>query len=115
MIKMKKRGTIQKPECPALDNIAQETGKLLEAVSTLSKFDVQLRFVSGELSEYTREMQDISQENVSVTEETSAGMNQVNHSVTTAADTLHAVTETARALAKKNADSKVLLDEALPL
>lgn len=112
MLKMKKKGTAIKPECPALDNIAQETGKLLEAVSTLSKFDVQLRFVSGELSEYTREMQDISQENVSVTEETSAGMNQVNHSVTTAADTLHAVTETARALAKKNADSKVLLDEA---
>ena len=112
MLKMKKKGTAIKPECPALDNIAQDTGKLLEAVSTLSKFDVQLRFVSGELSEYTREMQDISQENVSVTEETSAGMNQVNHSVTTAADTLHAVTETARTLASKNADSKVLLDEA---
>ena len=115
MLKMKKRGTIQKPECPALDNIAQETGKLLDTVSQLSKFDVQLRFLSGELSEYTQEMQDISQENLSVIEETTTSVNQVNYSMATAASTLQTVTETARSLNEKNAASMVLLDEASSL
>lgn len=115
ILKMKKKAAITKPDCPALDNISLETGKLLDAVSGLSSFDVQLRFLSSELSDCTQAMQDISQENLAIIEQTTASMNQVNHSVSTAAQTLCAVTQTAQLLAQKNSDSKLLLDEASEL
>lgn len=98
-----------------LDDIAKETEELLDATSVLSGFDVQLKHVTGELKEYTGVMRDVSEANLAVVEETTASMNQVNQTVKTAADTLHMVTDTAKQLASRNADSKVLLDEVAQL
>lgn len=115
MLKMKKKQAAIKQEVPVLDDIAYETGKLLDTTSTLSSFDVQLGYVNSELTKYTQTMQDISHANLAVIEETTAGMNLVNHTVGTAAQALHTVTETAQELAARNADSQLLLDEASEL
>lgn len=115
MLKMRKRENVVKPVSPALEGIAQETGKLLDATSSLSGFDVQLGYVNSKLSEYTQMMQNISEVNLAVIEETTAGMTQVNQTVGTAAQALHTVTETAQELAARNSESKILLDEAAEL
>lgn len=116
MRRMKKKEAVLQEQTPGvLNEIAQGTEELLNATSTLSSFDVQLKHVNGELVDYTDVMKDVSEANLAVIEETTAGMNQVNESVGKAAGTLDAVTKTAKQLADKNTQSKLLLDEVTDL
>lgn len=113
--KKKNQEVLQVQDAQMWDNIAQETNELLDATSVLSGFDVQLKHVTGELKEYTGVMRDVSEANLAVVEETTASMNQVNQTVKTAAETLHLVTDTAKQLAVRNEEGKVLLDEVYQL
>lgn len=102
-------------EMPVLNDIAKRTDELLEAASSLSTFDVRLRYVNERLTDYTDEMRDISQANLAVVEETTAGMNQVNHTVGEAAGMLGQVADSAHNLSERNEESRVILDEAVSL
>jgi len=103
------------PSLPVLNNIAGKTDKLLDATSSLSGFDVRLRFVNDRLTDYTSEMRDISQANLAVIEETTASMNQVDSTVGDAAALLETVTNSAYNLSERNEQSKQMLDEAVTL
>ncbi len=100
---------------PVLDDLAGSTDELLETTSVLSGFDVRLRYVNEKLTDYTDEMRDISQANLAVVEETTAGMNQVNNTVSEAAGMLRRVADSAHTLSGRNEESRVLLDEAVSL
>lgn len=113
--KRKEEGASKTGYPQILNEIAQDTEKLLTATSSLSGFDVQLKFVTDEIKDYTEVMKDVSEANLAVIEETTASMSQVNQSVSEVASTLQTVTETAQELAEKNAESKLLLDEVSEL
>ncbi len=99
----------------ALNGIAGKTDELLDATSSLSGFDVRLSYVNDRLNAYTGEMKDISQANLAVIEETTASMNQVDHTVGDAAKLLETVTDSAYRLSERNEQSKEMLDEAVSL
>jgi len=112
----KKQAVVTTPEnIPVLDDIAKRTGELLDAVSTLSVFDVSLKHVNEQLTGYTDEMKDVSQANLAVIEETTAAMNQVNQTVGDTASHLKQVTEDAQHLAESNQESCDILNEAVIL
>lgn len=112
MLKMKPKKQVEENKTPeVLGKVAGSASELVRATSELSSFDVQIQHVSGVLKEYTETMRDVSEANLAVVEETSASMIKVNETVNRAAEYLGEVTETADTLAKKNADSKVILDE----
>ncbi len=117
MLKMKKKQAVSTPEISpqVLQNIAGESTQLLDATSSLSNFDVQLTHAAGSLTQYTEIMQEVSETNLAVIEETTASMNKVNHTVGDAAYALQEVTTTARKLADSNQESKMLLDEVTQL
>ncbi len=102
-------------EMPVLNDLAGNADELLETISALSGFDVRLRYVNERLSDYTDEMRDISQANLAVVEETTAGMNQVNNTVGEAAEMLRKAADSAHNLSGRNEESRVILDEAVCL
>lgn len=117
MLKMKSKKQVQvenkTPE--VLGKIAGSASELVRATSELSSFDVQIQHVSGVLKDYTETMRDVSESNLAVVEETTASMTRVNETVKQAAEYLNQVTDTADTLAKKNAETKVVLDEVSDL
>lgn len=114
-MKKKKDETSAMAEMPILNKFAGSVDELLETTSALSGFDVRLRYVNEKLTDYTDEMRDISQANLAVVEETTAGMNQVNHTVNEAAEMLRKVADSAHSLSRRNEESRVILDEAVDL
>ncbi len=115
-MKIRKKGTpIQPADTPVLNNIAAKTDALLDATSSLSGFDVRLHYVNDRLTNHITEMGDISQANLAVIEETTANMNQVNQTVSEAAEFLEKVTNSAYSLSERNDESKVMLDESVKL
>lgn len=117
MLKMKAKKQVQAENGTqeVLGKIAGSASDFVKVTSELSGFDVQIQHVSGTLSEYTETMRDVSEANLAVIEETTAGMNRVDETVRQAAEYLNEVTETADKLAKKNADSKIILGEVSAL
>lgn len=116
MKKKKKEIQAQTVEvAPVFDDIAMRTQELLDAVSSLSGFDVTLHHVNDMLKEYTDVMQDVSQANLAVVEETTASMTQVNETVLDTANHLNRVTDTAQELAGSNQKSRSILDETMKI
>lgn len=112
MLKMKPKKQVEVITAPnMLGEISGSASELVRATSELSSFDVQIQHVSGVLKDYTETMRDVSEANLAVVEETTASMNRVNETVKQAAEYLNEVTETADTLAKKNEESKSVLDE----
>ncbi len=114
-MRKKKDEVLVMAEMPVFHNLAGSADKLLEATSALSGFDVRLRYVNERLTGYTDEMRDISQANLAVVEETTAGMNQVNHTVSEAAELLDRAAGSAHSLSERNEESREVLDEAVSL
>lgn len=99
----------------ALDELAGKTSEVLGATSRLSDFDVQMQHVNRQLTDYTEKLQEVSETNLAVVEETTTGMNVVNQTVSEAAGNLKAVAETATELAKQNQGNRQLLQETVEL
>lgn len=115
MLKMKKKNVAMALGQQALDGIAEKTGELLNTTSSLSTFDIQLKHVNEQLAEYSDIMQDVSESNLAVIEETTAMMGQVNQTVSDTADNLQHVTATALELEQRNKESREFLGEAVSL
>ncbi len=115
MKKRKNEGIQSVEQVPVLNDIAKRTEELLEAVSSLSGFDVTLHHVNERLAEYTDVMHDVSQANLAVIEETTASMNRVNATVTDTAKHLHRVTDTAQELSESNETSRGILNETMKI
>ena len=85
--------------------------QLLDIVSSLSTFDVNMSHISKQLTEFVHELYDLSQSNLAIVEETTSTMSQVNDTVDVTTTALNNLSEDSKLLVEKNNASKVLLGE----
>ena len=91
--------------------MADSSKEVLEAVSTLSTFDVKLAYMSTGLMKASGLLSDLSESNLAVVEETTATISQVNDNIDATTDTLQALAEQSEDLAQKNNESRDVLQE----
>lgn len=92
--------------------MADTAKELMDIVAGLSSFDVGLSHISGRLVDYARELADLSSSNLSIIEETSAGMNQANHSINHTGNVLDAISRESKEVLTSNQKGQRLLQEA---
>ncbi len=85
--------------------------KLLSTVGDLSKFDVETGHISNRLKALVQEISSLSQSNLAVVEETTAGMDEVSRSIQLITDKLGELKEGAFQLQEKNDESMKFLSE----
>lgn len=91
-----------------MSKVAKE---ILNIVSSLSSFDVSMSHISYQLMDFAGEMATLSESNLAIVEQTTAGMSQVNQSIDVTSDTLKRLADESESLAKKNDESMNLLRE----
>ncbi|MDD2971211.1 MAG: methyl-accepting chemotaxis protein [Lachnospiraceae bacterium] len=89
--------------------------KLMTVTSGISSFDVGMSYISDELMSFARELGGLSESNLAIIEETTASMNEVNHTVESTAEVLDRLNGDAESLVEQNDDSKKILDEVQTL
>ncbi len=85
--------------------------EILDIVSGLSSFDVGLKHISEDLTNFAKEMANVSQSNLAIIEETTASMSLVTDNIDVTADTLAGLTEESKVFADKNMESKELIGQ----
>ncbi len=95
--------------------MADTAKELLDAVASLSSFDVNLSYISEHLMHYAGDLADLSASNLAIIEETSAGMNQANSSIDSVNLVLGEISETSNNLLSENQQGHALLTELVRL
>ncbi|MCS7232586.1 MAG: methyl-accepting chemotaxis protein [Synergistetes bacterium] len=85
--------------------------KLLSTVTDMSRFDLETSHISNRLKELVQDMSSLSQSNLAVVEETTAGMDEVTRSIQVITNKLASLREGAETLQQKNDESIKLLFE----
>ena len=93
------------------NRMADSSKQVLEAVSTLSTFDVKLSHMSTGLMNVSGLLSDLSESNLAVVEETTATISQVNDNIDATTDTLQELANHSENLAEKNNESRDVLQE----
>ncbi len=91
--------------------MADSAKELLDIVSSLSTFDVNMSHISKQLTGFVHELYDLSQSNLAIVEETTSTMSQVNDTVDITTNELNNLSSESKVLVEKNNQSKVLLSE----
>ncbi len=91
--------------------MSQSAKEILDIVSSLSEFDVGMSHISSQLMALADDMSMISQSNLAIVEETTAGMQQVNESIGTTSETLENLASESTLLSEKNDESISLLED----
>ncbi len=107
MIPQSKVDTLIENEKKMTDSAKQ----LLDIVSSLSSFDVNMSHISKQLTGFVHELYDLSQSNLAIVEETTSTMSQVNDTVDLTTGELNDLSEDSKLLVEKNNTSKILLGE----
>ncbi len=107
MIPQSKVDTLIENEKKMTDSAKQ----LLDIVSSLSSFDVNMSHISKQLTGFVHELYDLSQSNLAIVEETTSTMSQVNDTVDLTTGELNELSEDSKLLVEKNNTSKLLLGE----
>lgn len=95
--------------------MAASSKQLLDIVSSLSSFDVNMSHISKQLTDFVTELYDLSQSNLAIVEETTSTMSQVNDTVDVATTELDNLSKDSEVLVENNNVSKVLLGEVTSL
>ena len=69
------------------DRLAKSSKKTMELTSSLSTFDVDMKYISNNSMEAVKEMESLSSSNLAIIEETTATMNQVTETIDNTVDT----------------------------
>ena len=93
------------------DRMTESSRQVLEAVSTISSFDVKLAHMSTELMKFSGSLSDLSESNLAVVEETTATISQVNDNIDATTDTLQDLATQSSNLADKNNESRDVLQQ----
>lgn len=104
---MKKFDTIFENE-NLLSEVAKEN---LKIVSSVSDFDVNLEFQSNELKDFCNQMSLFSQSNLSIVEETTSSMADIENDIIKTTSHLDSLVEKSHSLSTKNNQSILLLKE----
>ena len=91
--------------------MSESSKQVLNAVSTISTFDVKLAHMSTGLMNVSGSLSDLSESNLAVVEETTATISQVNDNIDATTDTLQELAEHSEKLADKNNESREILQE----
>ena len=76
--------------------------EILNVAVSLSEFDVNMAYTSRKLIEFAEEMQELSESNLAIVEETNASMTQVSTTVSEASETLEQLSSSSAELLEKN-------------
>jgi len=82
--------------------MAASARELLDTTTKLSSFDVEMAHSSGQLVQFAMELSTLSESNLAVVEQTTASMNQVNETITTASAALSQLATASEHLATSN-------------
>lgn len=91
--------------------MSQSAKEILDIASSLSEFDVGMSHISNQLMSMADDMSLISQSNLAIIEQTTAGMQQVNESITITSETLESLASESAMLSEKNDESISLLGD----
>ncbi|NLM21488.1 MAG: chemotaxis protein [Peptococcaceae bacterium] len=91
--------------------VASSTKELLKVTSSLSSFDVEMTHISNKLTNFAKDIALLSESNLAIVEQTNAGMNEVNRTVTNTSDTLAQLSASSQELVDRNQMSLVQLKE----
>lgn len=89
--------------------------EVLDITSAISSFDVEMSHISSQLMNFSSQIEDVSESNLAIVEETNATMNEVTDSIDTAAFTLNQLKESSEEFSEKNNKSVSLLHEVSDL
>ncbi len=78
---------------------------LLELVTQMSSYDVNMSQISYDLSDYAKETAELSESNLAIVEETTASMYVVSESVNASSTTLERLTDSSKELIERNNES----------
>lgn len=78
---------------------------LLDIVTQISSYDVNMSQISYDLKDFAKETADLSEANLAVVEETTASMMMVSDAVNTSYEMLERLTESSKELIEKNGES----------
>ncbi len=85
--------------------------ELLDITSSMSNFDVNMSHIAYELIDFSHEMAILSESNLAIVEQTTASMDQVNDTITGAADILEKLAADSEVLVKSNHESLTQIKE----
>lgn len=103
---------IQEENVQLLENeerLAAASKDLLHLTTSLSNFDVDMRFISEKSEHAAEQMGELGASNLAIVEETTASMNQVAEIIDTTSDAFEEVASEAYSLSEQNQQSKELL------
>lgn len=92
-------------------DMSRSAREILTIVSSLSSFDVGMSHISSKLTNFAGEMSSLSESNLAIVEQTTAGMSEVKHSIDVTATTLDSLASESETLADKNDESLELLQD----
>lgn len=95
--------------------MSEAAKEVLDVASSISDFDVEMTHISNHLMEFSRDMKDVSESNLSIVEETNATMSEVAGTIDNASNTLDTLKDESEVFADKNNESVVLLHEVSDL
>ncbi len=84
---------------------------LLELVTQMSNYDVNMSQISYDLNEFAKETSELSESNLAIVEETTASMSVVSEAVNDSSTTLERLTESSEKLIERNNESINKLSE----
>lgn len=84
---------------------------LLELVTQMSSYDVNMSQISYNLKDFARETAELSESNLAIVEETTASMYVVSETVNASSETLERLTESSKELIERNNESIHKLEE----
>ncbi|MDR5659062.1 methyl-accepting chemotaxis protein [Serpentinicella sp. ANB-PHB4] len=89
----------------------EAANEVLDVSIDLSNFDVNMAHISKKLIEFAQEMAVLSESNLAIVEQTTASMNEVNHTVHVTSDTLNKLSGSSQNLMDTNYSSQRQLEE----
>lgn len=89
--------------------------EVLDVASSISSFDVEMKHISAQLMGVASEMEEVSESNLAIVEETNATMSEVTDTVDSIVETLEKLKVGSEKFAEKNNESGTLLDEVSDL
>lgn len=89
--------------------------EVLAVSGDISSFDVEMTHISGRLMDFASEMEEVSESNLAIVEETNATMNEVTDTIDSTAETLETLKSESEKFSQKNNESVALLQEVSEL
>lgn len=95
--------------------MAVSARELMQLAGEISAFDVGTSYISEKLTDYAKQLVNLSDSNLSMIEEVTAVMNQVNENIDTTSSTLETLSKESLDFSNRNNESVLLLSEVIEL